>query len=478
MIAGGWFLAPLFVLAAADVPAPDAGAVAARPLELDRPITEADLAGRTLRELAIMRSYPLARAGGAMPARWLQDYFSKNGRPWYKRSKAPAELKPLDQQNIVAIDKHLSALPKAELEARYRALMVHEYGGGDGGPLAFSPDGRRLASAFGGGVATWDVGSGRRLRTFEFRVPDLLGFSADGRQLLVFMGNGCRFFDSATGKRLGGGAFGAELGKGVLTNDRRRVLVWLGDPDADGNDDDLKEFPITLLDLGSMKTHDLWMRGEVLLAAAASPDDKTAVALSERGAFYTFDLATYQVVAKRQPKSPIDSRNANLSSDGRFAVIPWPAGSLTVLDGTDPDRRTRLTPLPEDGLQEGIASLDGRSAIAVSGRGALLQYDLGIPGRPRTLRGASRPLAEKQPAAETRSSHSLTLSADGKRLAFSDGNTWTVSIWDLETGSPLSTWANHVPFRSPEDAIELLLLAQTLRRPIPPSVQSLGKAPR
>jgi hypothetical protein len=473
----GWsclFTAVMSLLAAA----PDAGAPAARPLEYDRPLTEADLAGRTLRELAIMRSYPLARAGGVMPARWLQDYFSKNGRPWYKRAKTPAELKAPDQQNIVAIDKHLGKLPKAELEARYRALMVHEYGRGDAGPLAFSPDGRRLASAFGGGVATWDIGSGRLLRTFEFRVPDLLGFSADGRQLLAFMGTGWRSFDSATGKRLGGGSVGAEVGQGVFTNDRRRVLVWLGDPDADGNDEDLKEFPITLLDLGSMKTHDLWMRGEVLLAAAASPDDRTAVALSERGAFYTFDLATYQVVAKRQPRSPIDSRNANLSRDGRLAVIPWPAGSLTVLDGTDPDRRTRLTPPPDDDLQAGIVSLDGRSAIGVSARGALLQYHLATPDRPRTLRGASPPPAEKQPATETRSPHSLTLSADGKRLAFADGNTWTVSIWDLETGRELPTWANHVPFTSQEDAIELLLLAQALRRPIPLSVQSLGKAAR
>ena len=42
----------------------------------------ADLEGRTLRELALMRNTIYARAGHPFRKKWLHDYFS--AQPWYK----------------------------------------------------------------------------------------------------------------------------------------------------------------------------------------------------------------------------------------------------------------------------------------------------------------------------------------------------------------------------------------------------------
>jgi hypothetical protein len=50
-----------------------AAAATDRPLYYTRPITEADVAGRSLRELAILRNTIFARAGQPFRKRWLHD---------------------------------------------------------------------------------------------------------------------------------------------------------------------------------------------------------------------------------------------------------------------------------------------------------------------------------------------------------------------------------------------------------------------
>lgn len=111
-------------------PAAPPAAPEARPLYYpDRPITEADLAGRTLRELALMRNTIFARAGNSFRKRWLDQYF--RAQPWYEpRPKMdPGKLTRLDWQNAGIIAKKEASIPRAELQKQAAALQEKKKAG-------------------------------------------------------------------------------------------------------------------------------------------------------------------------------------------------------------------------------------------------------------------------------------------------------------------------------------------------------------
>jgi WD40 repeat protein len=76
--------------------------------------------------------------------------------------------------------------------------------------VAFSPDGRSAATgSWGGEVATWDTGAGRRIRAFrgdETAVPPFrtvrVACHPDGRRLVAGSEAGIRIYDLATGEEL------------------------------------------------------------------------------------------------------------------------------------------------------------------------------------------------------------------------------------------------------------------------------------
>lgn len=110
------------VLGAALVALPAAGAEQTIAYYYDREITAADLEGKTLRELDLMRNTIFARAGHAFRKKWLRDYFTS--QPWYKPVKEQDEKKvsALDQKNALFIAKYSADLSKAVLESRLKAL--------------------------------------------------------------------------------------------------------------------------------------------------------------------------------------------------------------------------------------------------------------------------------------------------------------------------------------------------------------------
>lgn len=97
--------------AAAPEPAP----IAARPMYFDRPITDADLEGRTLRELTLMRNTIYARIGQRFRKQWLSDYFT--AQPWYTPAEKVDEgsLGELDLKNAEAIVDFEAKIPAARL---------------------------------------------------------------------------------------------------------------------------------------------------------------------------------------------------------------------------------------------------------------------------------------------------------------------------------------------------------------------------
>ncbi len=100
-----------------------------RPLYYERAITEDDLRGRSLRELALMRNMPYARMGHRFRRPWLNRYFSS--QEWYHPTRfvQATELAALDRQNSDAVGRYDVALERADLERMRDVLLQRDRDG-------------------------------------------------------------------------------------------------------------------------------------------------------------------------------------------------------------------------------------------------------------------------------------------------------------------------------------------------------------
>lgn len=96
-----------------------AAPAAERPLTLDHKATAADVEGRSLRELTLMRNWIFAKRGNTFRRPWLDAFF--RAKPWYApREKlstdglAPEEV-ALDDVNAAFIGEYEAALTKEQL---------------------------------------------------------------------------------------------------------------------------------------------------------------------------------------------------------------------------------------------------------------------------------------------------------------------------------------------------------------------------
>ena len=113
LLVGGLWSSPVL----ADAPASTAPAATAA-LYFGRALAPADLKGRTLRELSLMRNTIFARAGNPFRKDWLNAWFRKQA--WYTPSQNwdPKKVTALDWANAKAITTFESGLTKADLQQR------------------------------------------------------------------------------------------------------------------------------------------------------------------------------------------------------------------------------------------------------------------------------------------------------------------------------------------------------------------------
>jgi hypothetical protein len=137
---------------ARQLPVPGAVGTTSIPYYFDREITGADLAGRTLRELSLMRNTIYARAGNAFSRQWLHDYFTSQS--WYKETGYDkTKISPLDRKNAELIALRESSMPKAELIKRREVLHTMKEQGQWNGDLNVELG---LISHALGETAAWD----------------------------------------------------------------------------------------------------------------------------------------------------------------------------------------------------------------------------------------------------------------------------------------------------------------------------------
>jgi WD40 repeat protein len=328
-----------------------------------------------------------------------------------------------------------------------KRLLTFEGHDGDVKALAFSVDGKRLASLGGDGILLWDVARRRPVCRFGVRLDQLDSFSISGDgTLLAAQGRdtgSVRLWDTRTGKELpgftsekqerdrgrgGGVRFSADGEKVVVTEPGRSLLVfsvasrqrslqtlapdlaplWCGGFTPDGkeivaacgaslvrwNASSGKE----RLRIGKSTTL-LDVYGYWTDAVALAPDGRTLAVGARNGAFGLWETATGKEIVRLAPADNDYERSiqaAAFSPDSRYVLAGVRGGGFRVWDTLTGEELTRR--MAHGGSVSSLAfTPDGRTLASGSTDTTILLWDFPalLNHRPRMGNTLEKPELEK-----------------------------------------------------------------------------------
>jgi WD40 repeat protein/serine/threonine protein kinase len=329
---------------------------------------------------------------------------------------------------------------------------------GGAGSVAYSPDGKRLASAsYGEGtMKVWDAQTGQELLSLKGSYIGV-GFSPDGKRLASIDGNQVKVLDAQTGQELL--TIKQSVNCVVFSPDGKR----LASPTLT-----TKEWAVKVLDAQTGQEV-LTLKGG-FESVTFSPDGKRIAALAIKeppnpgaGAVKVWDAQTGQELLSLKGQgavvfSPDGKRLAIGSADSTVKVWDAQTGQeLLTVNGQGPvafspdgkrlastDQQTvkvwdaqtgqeLLTLKGHTGNVGGVAfSPDGKHlASASSEDGTVKVWDAQTGQKPLTFPREATTIA------------SMAFSSDGKRLASGSGVSSEAKVWDVQTGQVLLTLKGH-----------------------------------
>jgi hypothetical protein len=431
----------------------------ARPLTYDRPITEVDVAGRSLRELAILRNTIFARHGQPFRKVWLHEYFSKQS--WYKPTGVvdPRTLSPVEQQNADFLSRYEIALPRAELERRLQPILAkHRNQFGMPQPphaVSWAKGGSTVLFATWGSVYAFDVASGRPVGNVS-TVNDVGALSLVSGQLraVAFDQTGTVLsidLSAPAGKNVTStrSLAGKWFRYGVISPDGRRLLLGPAYDREDENEPAVVEAHVVAVDVASEK---------VLVSREVTEDERPCLAITSSGdraligscnRLTLWDLASGKPLWK-YPRRKDDS--CALSPDGRRVLA-----DNVLLDGRSGAVEHKLELGPFDQRSDIVAFSPSGDRVLVGGNGH--------NGRPFLVLLGTADGRRIRPLDAASTVSAIAWSPDGKRaLTF---GTEGLAIWDIETGHRTSALPGHLPWTDHDEEIEALLLSRALGRDLP-----------
>jgi WD40 repeat protein/DNA-binding SARP family transcriptional activator len=369
---------------------------------------------------------------------WLGQLANRNARAAQEQTRlatsrelAAAAVNNLQVDPERSVLLALQALDKADtLEARnslhqalpelhiLRTIPAHKQAPG----VAFSPDGTRLASMGVDGTAkVWDASTGQELLTLPGEPGDsglVVAFSPDGKLLATFSTTKVVVWDAASGQKLftlAGKSIGPTITHIGFSPDGQRLAVANMD--------------------GAPKVWDLSTRAEVFSLTgheqpcdgiAYSPDGKRLATGDEEGVAKIWDAATGQELLTLRQSGVLHS--VAFSPDGARLASANEDGTLKVWD---PATGKELLSLRyKSGLYDVAFMPDGKRLVTAHQDGTVQVWDAVSGQQLLTLAGHVSTVV------------GVAVSPDGKRIA-TGGYDGTVRIWEAAPGWELLTLAAH-----------------------------------